>query len=171
MAAVLLKTERAIQRWVLGSAAYLIAGDGSFVVTDNGLKIRLVSGFEFDLPVMRGQDDVENSGPGVIAACAAGVQVEKGTMTHDVQVEITLRYPADEGEGLCSLLDSFEFSCDQLSQAIYRADFPAALTASLDGFTCLSSLGHWRQASGWVGRLRSYQFTGALRVAPFKLSP
>lgn len=166
---VCLKVERALQRYLLGSAQFFVAADGNYVRTDKGLKITLRSGFGFFLSVLRGQDDVEAVAPGVIAACPSAVQLEPGTLTHLAEIEITLRYPVDEGQSQRFLLDAFEYASGQLVQALYRDDLPSLISQTEDGFTCTWAPGTWTQASGWVERLRTYQLKRQIVVVPADL--
>lgn len=163
---LLLRTERAFQKLLLGSAAYLVVGDGSFVVTDKGLRITLADGFTYDLPVARGQDDVEFTGPGVLCSCPSGTQVENGTRTMRVDVVIELHFPVDEGQRHRFLLDGFEYAVAQLAQALYRHDLPQLLSATENGFTVLHAPGAWTEESGFTDRLRTYRFQRPLIVAP-----
>lgn len=163
---VLLKTERALRAWMLGNAAYLIASDGTYVVEENGLRIRLQSGFGFFLPVVTGQSDVEMTGPAVVCSCPSGRQVENSTLTHLVDVQVELNFPADEGQNQRYLLDAFNYAVSQLQAALYRTDFTTVLTDAESGFACLHAPGSWTQESGFTDRLRTYRFRRQLVVAP-----
>lgn len=158
-----------MQRWLLGTAAYLIAADGTYVVTDKGLKIRLATGFEFFLPVIRGQDDVEVGGPAVVAACPRGTQSQPGSATRVVEIEVTLRYPADEGDHAKELLAAFEYAAAQLAAALMRDDFLERLSEHEEEFTALSYVGTWTEDSGWIERLRTYRYMRQIVVTPADL--
>lgn len=162
----LLKTERALQRWLLGSAAYLITGEGDYVVTDKGLKLRMASGFEFFLPVVRGQDDIELTAPCVITSCPTGRHYQTGSLTMLVDVEITLRYPADAGDVIKEPLAAFEYAAGQLAAALYRDDLPQRLSEAEELFNCQFAPGPWTEMSGFIQRLRVYTFRRQLVVSP-----
>ena len=163
---ILLLTERALQRYLLGGAQYVLDENATFSVEDKGIRIVLPSGFRIFLAVLRGQDDIEVPAPAVIASCPTATQSQQGTLTHLVDVEITLRFPVDEHANQRHLLDGFQFSCDQLQSALYQDDLPEQVTMAADGFSCLWAPGPWTQASGWIDRLRTYQFKRQLLVTP-----
>lgn len=163
---ILLKTERAIQRWLLGNAAYLVTGEGQYVVTDKGLKITMGDGYQFFLPVLRGQDDVEKGAPAVVVACPSARQYDRRTSTRVVDVEISLRYPADEGLNARKLLEAFEYAAEMLTGALLRTDFPEVVSTKEDGFTCQWAMEVWTEVSGWTDRFRTYAFRRPLIVMP-----
>ena len=96
---VLLQLEAHAQKYLLGQAPFLIAASGSYLLTDLGLRIKLSSGFEFDMPVLTGQGACEFSGPALIAYAPECSQLSC-TLNHEALLEVELRWPADAESGL-----------------------------------------------------------------------
>lgn len=163
---LLLSTERSLKRYLLGSAAWLVSGTGTYIVEEDGIRITLGNGFRYHLGILTGQGAAELTGPAVVCSCPSGTHVESGTRTMRVDVVIELHYPVDESHGLRHPLHAFEYAAAQLAQALYRHDFPQLLSAAESGFTVLYAPGTWTEESGFTDRMRTYRFRRQLIVAP-----
>ena len=157
---VLLQLESHLQRYLLGQAPYLVAGDGSYILGDTGLRIKLSSGFEFDLPVLTGQGACEVVGPCLIAFGSEATQTD--CLNHDAVAEVELRWPADAESGLGTreeLLSCFFYAAGQLQKALYRTDLAERITETIpeDSFTCYDVLPTRTQGSDFRSRLRVYK--------------
>jgi hypothetical protein len=151
---ILILTERAFSRFLHGVAANLVTGDGSYVITNDGLKILLKNGVSYPFPVLRGQDDQEVSAPCVIAYAQQGEQAELGTMTHVVDVQFSLLFPTDESMKQPQLLELFEYAAAQLVEALYRDDLCERVSELEPGYTLLAQLSKWAIESSWTNRNR-----------------
>jgi hypothetical protein len=158
-----IKAERALARYLLGVAPFLIAAPGEFVLTDEGARIRLSSGFEFNFAVLTGQGACEVSGPCLIALCAEAIQdnTQQFTLNHLCQLEARLKFPVDAESNLgtaAELLSCWEYAASQLVLALYRDDLAERLTANEPDFTCLYLPGPRAQTSGFEAedRLRVF---------------
>jgi len=165
MSAVCMRVERAFARWLLGAAPYLVAADGSYVLTDKGMRVTLHTGPQFFLAVNRGQDDVEIASPGLIAACDDAVQTELTALNFLVNLQIELRYPVDEGPESCGLLEAFEYAARQLGAALYKTELMDEVSQSEPEFTALNRPAPWREQSGFTGRQRTYRWVTQVSVA------
>jgi hypothetical protein len=167
---VLLQLEQHAQRWLLGVAPFLIAETGSYILTDKGLKIKLASGYQFNLPVLTGQGACEVSGPCLVAVGVEAVQIGC-TLNHDATLGVELRWPADAKLGIGTreeLLACFIYAAGQLQTALYRTDLSDLLTESItgDAFTCFRvAQGGRVQTSAWDKRNRIYRIEVKCEVA------
>jgi hypothetical protein len=153
-------TERAIAQYLRSQAAYLIAAVGTYILTEEGLHITLSSGFEFDLLILRGQDNLEIEEAAVIAYCSDCQQPVSmlRTLNHVCEVRVSLRFPADDNEAQPDVLAALEHASGQLVKALYRSELKDRLSSQETGFSVLH-VGPWRQQSGWTGRQRTYAFS------------
>lgn len=163
---ILVKTERAFARWLTGVAAQLITGEGFYVKSDKGLHVRLKNGVEYPFPVLRGQDDAQVKAPCVVVYCQLGEQLEPATMTHRVEVQLTLHFPAYESPDQTDLLEKFEFAADQLMQALYTDDLLLRVSELEDRFTLMFQLTRWIIESGWDGKDRTFKLRAQFHATP-----
>lgn len=162
---VLLKTERAFQTWMLGHAALLVSENGKYVVTNRSIRIELLSGPSFNLPVNRGQDDQELGAPAIVAACDDAVQAELRSLNWLVSTTLELRFPCDEKPTMSSMLDAFEYAAGGLSAALYKTELLDEVSALEPDFHLVARPNPWREQSGFTDRLRTYRWSTQFHVA------
>jgi len=138
---VLMQLEQHAQAHLLGVAPFLIGSSGSYILTEQGARIRLSSGYEFNFPVLTGQGPCEVIGPCLVAYANEATQQEGFTLNHNATLAIELRWPADAESNLGTreeLLACFQYAAGQLQIALYRHDLAKLLTESITGdeFTC-----------------------------------
>jgi hypothetical protein len=175
----LLKSERSVKKWLLGEAAYLVTGDGTFVITDKGLNISVRGGAGYFLPVTCGQDEVEVSSPGVTVYCQEATGLEYAMCADNwlVGIDIELRFPADPRvAGETNVLAAFEFAAQQLGAALLRNDLLERLSEQELEFTAIQQTEPWVQRSGFgtgagQERLRTYNYETTIEVAMSDLGP
>jgi len=167
-----LKLERAVARYLTGVAPYLIGGNGTYLITDNGLRVTLTSGVQFDFPIFTGQSTCEVSAPCIVAACPLCTQdnTTQCTLNHRCSVEVILYVPADADPGGLGtpqeLLGFFEYAASQLVQALYRDDLATQLKLNEPNFTALFTSGPRSQLSGFVDRTRQFSVTFDVIATP-----
>jgi hypothetical protein len=169
---IALKVEQALRAWVQTRTVALITDTGAWIVTEAGLRLIVRKGFDLDVPVHLGQDQMEVRVPCIVCSCSSeACQEEFPSGNYRCPASVTVRFEADPRTSQPEVIKAFQVLTDALIEQLMQSDLPEQLSAAVPDFTCFGQYGGRQQASSFDGRVRTYAVGLFLFCAPSDIEP